>query len=118
MAEIGGAMRLPVLTQLTDQWMFAINLESILPGKIPLMPFFNIGLGKAPNLAKDFYNNDIFYVGGISLVIAEDIFEIYFPLMASDQIIDLYDGLNIDFHQKISFKINLPLLNPLEMIKL
>ena len=120
LTENGGAMRNPVITVIPDQdkWIFALNVESTLPGKIPLRPFFDIGLGKGTQSAPGFLRKNILFVGGLSLVIAEDIFEIYFPLMASQQFLDRYEFSDIDFHQRISFKLNLPLLNPLEMIKL
>lgn len=118
LTENGGAMRNPISTQVTDAWLIAVNIESTLPGKIPIRPYFDIGMGKSGASAGGLFNQEFIYTGGFSIVIAEDILEVYVPLLSSEQLVDRYDFSDIDFLQRISFKLNLSLANPLKLLKI
>lgn len=122
--EMNGNLRsvLPVISgENTDKWMLAINNEITLPGKIPFNLFFDISyypskkIINGVNGATVSYNNELVYVGGISLPIFENHFEIYLPLLYSKQYEDLLKT-GILNSRRIGFKLNLNALNPFDII--
>ena len=118
LVENGGAMRSSITSQVTDKWVFAANIESTLPGVIPLRPFLDLGMGSSSQSAGGFLDKQLLYIGGVSLVVAENVLEIYLPLVSSDYFNDQYENRNMDLWERITFKLNIPLLNPLKSLKL
>jgi hypothetical protein len=122
--EMNGNLRsvLPVITgENTDKWMIAINNEITMPGKIPFNVFFDMSFYPAKKVVNTnngteiSYNNTLVYVGGISLPLIENHFEIYFPLMYSKQYDDLIKN-GILNNRRIGFRLNLNALNPFDII--
>jgi hypothetical protein len=95
-----------------SRWLISLSLTSSLPGKsdrIPVKPFVNIlmndhGAGRYDDLP-------LFFEAGVKAGIW-DFFEIYIPLIVSDNIKSLTGSLK----EKIRFIFRLDLLNPLKMI--
>jgi len=118
LVDNGGAMRSGLPSLIDKNWLIAVNLESTLPGKIPFRPFLDLGMGKSSKEVENVFRKELIYLGGISLVIAEDVFEVYLPLISSDYFKDLYEFQSVDLWERITFKLNIPLLNPLKSFKL
>jgi hypothetical protein len=122
--EMNGNLRtvLPVVIgQNTDKWMIAINNEITMPGKIPFNLFFDMSFYPAKKEVNTIagkeisYNNTLVYVGGISLPLIENHFEIYFPLLYSSPYDDLLKN-GILNNRRIGFRLNLNALNPFDII--
>jgi hypothetical protein len=107
-----GAMRNLAPSVSTNKWLVSANLESTLPMNIPVRPFLDIGLAHTRSNNDDL-DHELLYTGGLSIIVIENIFEVYVPLIYSDYFKDLYDTQETDFGNQISFRLNIPLMNPL-----
>ncbi|MCK4664944.1 MAG: M1 family metallopeptidase [Bacteroidales bacterium] len=99
----------------TNNWLASINLNTTLPFLIPLKPYLNLA-------AYNYIHNSpksIQYVfeSGIEISIIPDIFEIYFPVLMSEDIKYQSDFITDNYWQKIRFILNFNELNPFKLIK-
>jgi hypothetical protein len=107
-----------VATPIGHTWnsLFAINLKTSIPGKIPIKLFADIGT---------YYDNlkiygstlPVFYDAGIQLSIINNIFDIYFPVLMSKQIQDVNTLNNIKYAQTIRFTFNLDKIDPFKLLR-
>jgi len=117
-----GAFRSMIGTGLgnSSKWLISMNISTKLPKHIPLKPFVTIGTGYLFNEKSSTYSSANFLAeAGFSLVALEDIFEIHFPLLVTNNIKNNQNfNFGIDkFYERITFTLDLNLLNPLEKIK-
>ncbi len=95
-----------------SRWLLSLSLTSSLPGKsdrIPVKPFMNISLIDPGT--ENFDDLPLLFEAGVKAGIW-NFFEIYIPLIVSDNIKSLTGPLK----ERIRFVFRLDLLNPLKMI--
>jgi len=90
-----------------------LNLNTTLPGKIPIRLYGDFG---------HYYNGEkdadpINYSLGASLVLVQDIFEIYFPLQNSNKLRQTLELNNVSFGEQIRFVLNIRLINPITQLR-
>ena len=95
--------------------MFALNLSSTIPGKLPLKPYLNIAsFGEA--WSSDYYEI-LPYEFGIEISIIPDIFEISFPMFMSNRLKEFSEAYTDHYFQKVRFTLNINKLEPFAYIK-
>jgi hypothetical protein len=104
----------------SDSWLAALNIKTVLPGKLPLKIFADIG-GYAIPQGLDSANSFL-YDFGIELILIPKICSVYFPLGYSSDIKkvyenELYSDRFKNYGQRIRFELNLSQLNPFELRK-
>jgi hypothetical protein len=102
-----GGMRTTAMPELSRNWAGGINLESSLPGPVPINVFFDAGL-VSPDAGSSLQG---YYVGGINMssrLFASELFELSIPLLLSNNLQSFYtrNGLN-GIGYRITWKINL-----------
>ena len=91
----------------TKDWMFAVNLKSALP--LPLIRIFaDAGISNAGNFQYD---------AGIYVPLIRNIFEVYFPLVYSDDIKTYNDIYAPEFKDRIRFTLNLHIVKPFDWLR-
>jgi hypothetical protein len=94
-----------------SRWLCSLSLTSNLPGKasrIPVKPFVNLLLNDhGPGTI---YKSTLFFEAGIKTGIW-DFFEIYIPLLVSDNI----DAITGSFKDRIRFVFKLDIFNPINL---
>ena len=95
-----------------DKWMIGANIETTLPGILPIRAFMDLAIGDSDAANSGLPRQEIIYTGGLSLVVLEDIFEVYFPVVFSDHIESYYDATDASFFERVTFKLSIPLMNP------
>jgi hypothetical protein len=98
----------------TSKWITALNIKSSL-GNMPLPIRLYADIGTTADDA--ILNNELVYDAGLCLSISKNIFEVYFPLLLSQQFKDYKAANNIKYEETIRFTLNLNLLNPFSLIK-
>lgn len=102
-----------------NSWVAALNVSADLPWKGPLKIYADLftfnDIDQFPNNT----NGDKFgYSGGLSLELIPSVFEIFIPLVNSTFIEDSQKSLGYGgFADKISFRFNMNLLSPEELVE-
>jgi hypothetical protein len=94
-----------------SRWLFSLSFSSSLPGKvsrIPVKPFVNLLLND--HGAETAYKSPFFFEAGLKAGIW-NFFEIYFPLLVSDNI----DAITRSFKDRIRFVFKLDMVNTLRL---
>jgi hypothetical protein len=100
----------------TWDWLLALNLKSTLPGKVPIKLFADIAT--MPDKNKIYGTGvPVFYDAGIQLSIINNIFDIYFPIVMSQQIKDYNKTYFNNYLQSIRFTMNLEKINPFKLLR-
>ena len=95
-----------------SDWMVGIGLRTGIPNPLPIEPYFDTAIYPSPDGSTNFI-----YSGGVAVMILRNIFEIYVPLLESEDITSkLFYKTNPGFFQRISFKLDLMKLNPWDLI--
>ncbi|GIV33996.1 MAG: hypothetical protein KatS3mg031_1531 [Chitinophagales bacterium] len=114
---------------ISKSWLTAININSTIPGKIPIRPFVSFGM-----FGQDLSKFNIAFELGLAIIVLPDIFEINFPLVTliDDPIGDLKKWFigqntkeirtenlyqNTRYWSLITFTFNLKKMNPFELIR-
>lgn len=99
----------------SDKWIVSMNASIKIPG-LPVRVFMDAGTyADARNAFEG--SKSLMYDGGVALILARDVFEIYFPFFYSSDIKQYY-ALKTDnnkFADKIRFLFNIKPLNPLNL---
>lgn len=116
----------PILLSGTDSWLTSVNLSTTIPGIIPLKIFADAAFvnektttidGNTGTISSS-YKPQFYYVGGIRLELFNDALQVNFPVFASQQITDVWEGntgvAGVPYGKRISFMFNLNKLNPLK----
>jgi hypothetical protein len=94
-----------------SRWLFSLSFSSSLPGKVswlPVKPFVSLLLND--HGAETAYKSPFFIEAGLKAGIW-NFFEIYFPLLVSDNI----DAITGSFKNRIRFVLKLDMVNPLRL---
>ncbi len=112
--ETDGAFKFYSPLGQTSQWITAVNLKSSLGNiKLPVNLYADIGMTGTDGRTSE----TVLYDGGASLIIAKNIFEIYFPVLICKGFQDYKTANNLKYAETIRFMLNLNLLNPFDLIK-
>lgn len=94
--------------------MISLNLSSA-----TFVKFLRVYVNMAsfPGLYEtDFYDSNLLFDSGIELQIIPDVFEIYFPLLASKSIQQINESIySENYFQRIAFRLSLDLINPWDL---
>lgn len=108
----------------SNDFIVAINLWSDLPqdlpGKLPIRPYFDIGYysDKRPISAGLNFADQLWWQGGFSLGNRQGTLALYFPVVSSRNVNDLYDGSGRNtFWKRIVFTLDLRVLNPWHLVE-
>lgn len=115
----------PTLISSTNSWLLSLNLSSTIPGIIPIKPYADGVLMNdmitSGNTGEVSYEVQFYYTAGLRLVLFNEILQVNFPIVASKQIQDVWEGKNggtaVDYAQRISFVFNLNRMNPIPKIR-
>lgn len=101
----------------TDKWLTALNLTLPFPGKMPVAFYADamyydrrVSLSTVSGTTIN-YEPTLTYSGGIAIIVARDMFEIYLPLFASDDVGKVWEAGNTSLDQRVTFMFNLGKLN-------
>jgi hypothetical protein len=113
----------------TDSWITAINLNTTIPGIIPVKLYADVVYvnelhnevnGNTGAVTKS-YSPELYYTGGIRISMFKQLLQVNFPLFASGQIQDMWDGKNggagVKYAERISFTLDLNRMNPIKAIR-
>jgi hypothetical protein len=102
--------------------MTSVNLKTSLPSKIPFKIYANFAYfgytvesGNNPD-QPSVDSSDFATEAGISLPLLGNDFEIFFPLLFSENL-KPYNGKNILFEQRIRFVLNINAFNPAKIFR-
>ena len=104
----------------SSKWILSLGVSASLPKRIPIRPFATIGTGYLFSYKENTYKHGVFIAeAGFSIVALKDIFEIHFPLLVTKNIKENQNfNFGIDkFYERITFTLDLNLLNPFEKIR-
>lgn len=113
---------LAVPTRLTaNKHLASLNVEFDLPVKFPL----GIYAGAAYVVRDYSYlpylilmdSNELVWNAGVSVPLIRNIFQIYVPVIYSNQIKDDFKARDLNFGETIMFELNLNMANPFELLK-
>ena len=99
----------------TDDWIASFNVEVPLP-KFPIYIYAEAAT-TGEVWAQKFNTEKILWDMGISLTLPKDIFEIYFPILMSEDLKQAFHANGKNYFQRITFMINLDRMNPIERIR-
>lgn len=115
-----GGFRSITSTGQTNDWLFALNVNSSIPWPVPIRPFGSLGVFPTTtfdNEGNEVEEVDVAYELGGSVVLVEDVLEVNFPFWTSEQISDNHDARGRDkYYEKISFLLNLRVLELVDRI--
>jgi hypothetical protein len=111
----------------TDSWFTSTNLQTTLPGVIPVRLYADIAAinnrtllttatasGQTTTIQ---YNTELLYTGGICVYLFGGIFQVHVPMFASQQITEFWYQNNIKFQERINFTLHLDELNLYRIIQ-
>jgi hypothetical protein len=111
----------------SNQWVTAANLETTLPGILPLrvyadLAFIQYEIATTTNTGKIIsLENKFLYTAGVSVVMFREILRINFPMVASNEIVEYFKGNTVNpgksYGERISFSLDLNKLNPIKAVK-
>jgi len=97
----------------TSDYLTTLNLNTTIPGKIPIRLYGDFGHYSNGENDADPVN----YSLGASLVLIQDMFEIYFPLKNSNKLRQTLELNNVSFGEQIRFVLNIRLINPITQLR-
>ena len=96
------------------QWLAALNIKSSLGNmKLPINLYADIG-----TCAKDgISQSNLLYDAGVCISLRKNMFEIYFPVLISQDFKNYNTIYGLKYPETIRFTLNLNLINPFDLIK-
>jgi hypothetical protein len=119
--ETEGAFKVYTILGQSSDWVATLNIKSPKIFKLPLLFYADIGTcasdGWGPVVPNQ--SQTLFYDAGIDIVIYRDVFEIFVPLVISQNIQNnnTLNGVSNNLFQQIRFVLNLNKVNPFTLIK-
>lgn len=131
---MGGGLQFKELYPMlfTDKWAVGTNLETTIPGILPVVLYGDLALIQADQSFFD-GNNGVFvrqynikfvYTTGISIKILKEVFRVNFPLLASSDIVNYFAGEGayagskvFRYTERITFSLNLNKLNMVKQVR-
>ncbi len=98
----------------TGKWLAAVNIKSSLGNiKLPINLFADIGITATDGRLKE----DILFDAGISISVRKDVFEIFFPLLISEDFKNNKKIRNVNYLETVRFVLNFNSINPFNLIR-
>ncbi|MGQ0829387.1 MAG: M1 family aminopeptidase [Bacteroidota bacterium] len=98
----------------SSEWVTALNLKSSLGNlKLPLNLYADIGTCGRDGLSKE----DVLYNAGVCISLMKNIFEVYFPILISNDFQDYIKANDLKYEETIRFTLNLNLINPFDLVR-
>lgn len=98
----------------TAKWITALNVKSSLGNlKLPLRLYADIGMTADDARLKE----NVLYDAGVCLSLRKNVFEIYFPLLVSNDFKTYKETNELSYAETIRFTLNLNLINPFDLIR-
>lgn len=117
--ETEGAMKVYTPLGRSADWLTSINIKCPLPGKMPIKLFADFVM--IPETVA--LNQSVLYDAGIYIPLVPNYVEVYFPLLMSKDITDVFklnnpsvDGFQM-YMQMARFTFNIHNLNPFEIVR-
>lgn len=98
----------------TNTWMVTANVKADLPVS-PVKLFADLGF--YPTISNGKNTVKTAYDAGAYLSIGKGLFEIYFPMIYSDEFKNNFNFYNVNYFQRIRFVININKINPYHILK-
>ncbi len=95
-----------------NRHLLSANVELDLPLGLPLGIYIGAAYGESSS-----GRIDEIYVAGVSVPLIRNVFEVYVPLLYSQNVKDALNSGNTKFGETIMFQLNLNLVNPFDLIK-
>ncbi len=99
-----------------NEYLLAANFKSTLLSKLPVKAYFNLGYGKNSSSLIP-WSEKTLVEGGLALVIVPDAFEIYLPLIYSDDFKKRLEINDVKLLQRVSFLLDIDGLNPVKLVR-
>ena len=106
-----GGFKIPTAVGQSNNWITALNLELDLPFAIPLALYADVGMH-----GSSFDGNNLLYDVGVTIKIAKNIAEVYFPVLYSNNIKKYIDANDIKYNELIRFTFNIEALDPFKKL--
>ncbi|MCX6294702.1 MAG: M1 family aminopeptidase, partial [Bacteroidetes bacterium] len=98
----------------SSTWIAALNIKSSLGNmKVPINLYADIGTADPASMS----NESIVYDAGVCISLKKNFFEVYFPILISQNFIDYKKANDIKYPETIRFTLNLNLINPFSLIR-
>jgi hypothetical protein len=114
-ADGDGGFRFSTPLGQTWDWLWAINLETPLPGRLPIRIYFDAGT-YSNIMSIPGSTEAILYDAGIKISVINNIFDISFPLIVSKDIQKVSDLYSKQYWQNVRFTFHLEKVDPWEII--
>jgi hypothetical protein len=106
----------------TNTWLTSANLTLPAPFKLPIGFYSDAVFWEKSEFATqtglNSFETKLTYVGGVYISLAKNVFEIYFPLFASQDVTDAWGGTDLNHpFERASFILNLNSINPIKLAK-
>lgn len=94
--------------------LVALNIKSSLGNmKLPVNLYADLGTVADDGILKQ----KVLYNAGVSVSIAKDVFEIFFPLLLSDDFNTYKKTNKLEYIETVRFTLNLKLMNPFDLLR-
>jgi hypothetical protein len=113
-----GGFKAPTFTGQSESWLVALNVKTVLPGKLPFKLFADVGAYDMPKETPDELKANPMFDYGVEVTVLPGIFSVYLPFGYSEDIKNSYDAPNSIYNKygnRIRFELNLSKLNPFEL---
>ncbi|MGZ4061101.1 MAG: M1 family metallopeptidase, partial [Bacteroidia bacterium] len=112
--ETDGAFKFYSPLGQSSKWIAALNIKSSLGNlKLPVNLYADLG-----TTAKDAITNQkVLYDAGVCISLRKNMFEIYFPILISQDFKDYKTANGLKYQETIRFTLNLNLLNPFDLVR-
>ena len=114
-----GGFKVPLSIGYTDKYLLAANLKASVPmlKKLPLKLYADIGIPYTDVADDGLWSGKVFFDGGIALTPVPDAIEVYWSLVSSNNIKEVYEANNLKWYERITFLINFSALNPIKAVR-
>ncbi|MEZ4886107.1 MAG: M1 family metallopeptidase [Chitinophagales bacterium] len=99
-----------------NEYLLAANLKTTLLSKIPVKAYFNFGYGKSSSSLIP-WSEKLLVEGGLALIVVPNRFEVYLPLVYSDDFQKRIDISGLKLLQRVSFLLDIDGLNPVKLLR-
>lgn len=114
-AETEGAMKVNTVLGQSRNWVMSMNVKSPRIFKLPLLLFMDVGACDDDGMLAG--GSRILMDAGINVQVIKNVFDIYFPLVITDDIRQSNKTNGINFAKQIRFSFNLKEVSPAKIVR-
>lgn len=108
-----GFLKAPTALGSSTDWLLSANLMTTVPGNTPLRLFADVGTSSA--LINSDLREDFSYDAGAALVLWQDVLELYYPLVFSEDLENVLDNNGVKDWDRLQFRLN---VSPYKLLNL